>query len=98
MRVFTGNPDARIEVNSTGYPESDPRFVSNSVVSNGGAFWFYCPPMFTFMILVDQIVSEKEKRLRLGMRTMGLKVRCLTWRARVWGGGGVAGGGGFSAP
>ena len=77
VQIFTGDPNARIEVNSTGYPESDPRFVSNSVVSNGGAFWFYCPPMFTFMILVDQIVTEKEKKLRLGMRTMGLKVGCF---------------------
>lgn len=80
MRVFSGDPDARIQVRSAGYPETDPRFVSNSVVSNGGAFWFYCPPMFTFMILVDQIVTEKEKRLRLGMRTMGLKVRSLNTR------------------
>ncbi len=44
-----------------------------AVVANGGAFWFYCPPMFTFMILVNQIVSEKENKLRMGMRIMGLK-------------------------
>lgn len=47
MRVRTGDPTASIAVQSAGYPISDPRFVSNSVVSNGGAFWFYCPPMFT---------------------------------------------------
>lgn len=83
VRLFTGDDNARIKVRSTGYPETNPRFISNSVVSNGGAFWFYCPPMFTFMILVDQIVTEKEKRLRLGMRTMGLKVRFFHARERT---------------
>jgi hypothetical protein len=37
-----------------------------------GAFWFYCPPMFNFIILLNQIVTENELQLRTSMRTMGL--------------------------
>ena len=41
----------------------------------------YVPPMITFFVLLTEIVLEKENRLRLGMRMMGLKnsVYWITW-------------------
>lgn len=71
--ISLGLPNnTHIASSSAGYPIQHPRFVSDSVVSNGGAFWFYCPPMFTFMILLNQIVTEKQEKLRMGMKIMGL--------------------------
>jgi hypothetical protein len=39
--------------------------------------------MFTFMILLSQIVTEKERKLRMGMQMMGLKdsMFWLSWLA-----------------
>lgn len=37
-----------------------------------GVFWFYCPPMFNFLLFMIKITSEKEKKLRMGMSIVGL--------------------------
>lgn len=43
--------------------------------------WFFLGPMVTFFHILTEIVGEKESRLRLGMRMMGLKtsVYWLVW-------------------
>ena len=39
-----------------------------------GPVFFFCPPMLVFIILLNTIVNEKEKKLRQGMNIMGLSV------------------------
>eukprot|EP00761_Pharyngomonas_kirbyi_P004790 gb/GECH01004795.1/.p1 GENE.gb/GECH01004795.1/~~gb/GECH01004795.1/.p1 ORF type:complete len:886 (+),score=205.13 gb/GECH01004795.1/:1-2658(+) len=62
-----------MNISSRGYPQAAPGFVGSSVVAIAGGFWFYCPPMLNFIVLMNQIVTEKELKLRLGMKMMGLK-------------------------
>src|SRR5690606_12107911 len=40
-----------------------------------------CPPMLNLIVLMNQIVTEKELKLRLGMRMMGLRnfIFWLSW-------------------
>lgn len=44
------------------------------VVQIVGPVFFYCPPMFLFILLLHEIVDEKQKKLRQGMKVMGLSV------------------------
>jgi len=47
--------------------------LSFSAVKSYGALFFYCGSMFFFIILLYEIVYEREHKLRQGMRMMGLK-------------------------
>ena len=47
------------------------------VVQIIGPVFFYCPPMFLFILLLNEIVDEKQKKLRQGMKVMGLSVFLL---------------------
>jgi hypothetical protein len=42
------------------------------VIQMAGPVFFFCPPMLIFILLLNQIVREKELRLRQGMNIMGL--------------------------
>ena len=42
------------------------------IVSASGAFYFFIPPMVTFVVLLIEIVREKEYRLRHGLAMMGM--------------------------
>jgi hypothetical protein len=65
------NVQSTINIKLGGFPKAMPKITG--IVSTVGSLWFYCPPMFNFMILLTQIVAEKESKLHLCMRTMGLK-------------------------
>ena len=45
----------------------------NDTVSSYGILFFYCGLMFNFIILVYQLVTEKEKKLKEGLKLMGMK-------------------------
>ncbi|KAL0477482.1 hypothetical protein AKO1_008212 [Acrasis kona] len=81
LRVNSPDPNANISIHSAGFPEVLPAFMNQNVVSQLGAFWFYCPPVFNFIILLNQIVTENELKLRLTMGTMGLNnsMYWLSW-------------------
>ena len=44
-----------------------------AAVSTYGILFFYCGMMFSFVIIIYQIVYEKERHLKQGMKLMGLK-------------------------
>ena len=55
-----------IKMTTSNYPAPPNRFGNVvGLVSQGGGFYFYFPPMIYFMILLVDIVTEKEKKLRL---------------------------------
>lgn len=53
----------------------------NDTVQSYGVLFFFCAMMFVFVVLIYQIVFEKDKNLKLGMQLMGLKesVFWITW-------------------
>lgn len=59
------------------------RLSGYDVVAAAGAFWFYVPSMIIFFVLLTEIVLEKEKSLRVGMKMMGLSdsVYWVSWFA-----------------
>jgi ABC-type multidrug transport system ATPase subunit len=54
------------------FPRATPRVSGFSAVGWGGGYWFYLPPMFVFFTLLTEVVREKECRMRMMMRVMGL--------------------------
>eukprot|EP00211_Chloroparvula_japonica_P004797 CAMPEP_0119118978 /NCGR_PEP_ID=MMETSP1310-20130426/677_1 /TAXON_ID=464262 /ORGANISM="Genus nov. species nov., Strain RCC2339" /LENGTH=859 /DNA_ID=CAMNT_0007108387 /DNA_START=286 /DNA_END=2865 /DNA_ORIENTATION=- len=45
----------------------------NDTVKTYGVLFFFCALMFVFVVLIYQVVYEKDKRLKLGMQLMGLR-------------------------
>lgn len=74
--IHSLNPNTRTELSVSvakmGFPKSKPRFLSSSIIQMAGPVFFFCPPMLVFIILLNQIVHEKETKLRQGMNIMGL--------------------------
>ena len=55
------------------YPHVRSRFLEGyDVVAMTGGFYFYIPPMIVFVVLLTEIVREKEKFLRIGMSLIGM--------------------------
>ncbi|KAI8915746.1 hypothetical protein EDD86DRAFT_186239 [Gorgonomyces haynaldii] len=63
---------AKIDVGIKSWPVSPPSNLSDTVVQNLGPVFFFCSIMVIFLNALDTIVTEKEKRLRLGMEMTGL--------------------------
>lgn len=42
------------------------------VTFTGGAFFFFIPYMLLYLVTVNEILKEKEKKLRQGVNVMGL--------------------------
>jgi len=56
------------------YPEITFRAFENiSVMTTNGSFYLLIIPMLTFIFITTDILKEKEKSLRKGMLTMGLR-------------------------
>ena len=66
------------KISTMGFPKSKPRFLANSIIQMAGPVFFFCPPMLIFIVTLNQIVREKELKLRQGMNIMGLSVRSLS--------------------
>lgn len=55
------------------YPAPTNRWMQGyDIVTASGAFYFFIPPMVTFVVLLIEIVREKEYRLRFGLSMMGM--------------------------
>jgi len=76
------NSTTSSEVSWRKFPTPHPRISGFDVVAQQGGNWFYVVPMITFYLLLVELVEEKEARLRLGMRMMGLRTSAY-WAA--WG-------------
>lgn len=61
-----------IAADSRPFPYPPPRLKGFDVVAVVGAIWFFIIPMLTFFVLLTEIVQEKELRIRIGMRMMGM--------------------------
>jgi hypothetical protein len=63
------------------FPRAVLRVEGYDVVAANGAQWFFVPATICFMLLLNEIATEKEKKLRLGMQMMGLRgaVYWLVW-------------------
>lgn len=71
LAIHYGNAsEAAFELYESVYPEIAP---PSDAVKTYGILFFYCGGMFFFIILLYQIVYEKEHKLRQGMRMMGLR-------------------------
>lgn len=55
------------------FPKPVPRLVGYDVFSANGGQWCFVVPMLAFFTVLVELVSEKEGRLRVGMRQMGLR-------------------------
>ncbi len=56
------------------YPSMKLRLYTNfSEMSVEGSFYLLLVPMLTFIFITTDILKEKEKSLRKGMMTMGLR-------------------------
>ncbi|KAI8838123.1 hypothetical protein BC829DRAFT_404623 [Chytridium lagenaria] len=68
-----GNKDANLDIQMKDWPLIPATTVSDSIVQSLGPVFFFCSVMVIFINVLNQIVSEKEAKLRLGMEMMGLK-------------------------
>ena len=61
------------------------RLETYDVAAQNGGLWFFLPTMIIFFITFTEIVTEKELKLRLGMRMMGLNnaVYWIVWQITV---------------
>eukprot|EP00743_Colponemidia_sp_Colp-15_P008092 GILK01008768.1.p1 GENE.GILK01008768.1~~GILK01008768.1.p1 ORF type:complete len:953 (+),score=144.68 GILK01008768.1:132-2990(+) len=78
----TGKTVPTIEVSTQSFPQTaNRRLIGVDVVSSEGAFWFFIPPMVSFVVVLSEIVREKEQRLRQGLSVMGMGslVFWLSW-------------------
>lgn len=68
-----GLPEPEVTVNLQEYPSIPSRYLSGyDVISTSGPFYLFIPPMVTFVIVLTEIVREKEYRLRHGLAVMGM--------------------------
>lgn len=80
LRVFMDHPSL-VPALRLSYSEFPVLAPSNTSVRDYGSLFFYFASSFFFVVLVYEVVTEKERKLRLGMQTMGLRnsVYYLTW-------------------
>ena len=53
-----------IEIRESSFPLIEDRLFHNIDVIAGGSFYFFCSPMATFVIILMEVVREKELHLR----------------------------------
>jgi hypothetical protein len=62
------------------------RFIEGiNVAGNYGAFYFFAPYLLNFLVLINELLHEKGKKLRQGLNVMGLShnVYWLSWVVTV---------------
>ena len=75
-------PIDSIEVTTQDYPKAPNRMLQNiDIVGAYGAFYFLIPPLFIFLTIQNEIVSEKEKKLRQYLNIVGVshKSYWISW-------------------
>lgn len=69
----TGDESQAFKADYQGFPTTINRFlVGYNIVTDVGVFYFYIPPMVTFVVMLIEIVREKEYKMRHGMSVMGM--------------------------
>lgn len=62
-----------INLSYSDYPSAENRFFQGAdIVSSSGAFYFFFPPMITFVVILMEIVREKDLKLRKSLLIIGL--------------------------
>ncbi|KAL2914225.1 hypothetical protein HK105_206322 [Polyrhizophydium stewartii] len=69
----TATVKANIDISLKDWPLIPPSHLSDSVVLPLGPVFFFCSEMIIFINVLNQIVTEKELKLRHGMEVMGLR-------------------------
>ncbi len=69
-RLATAQPTLPYRLTEAGYPR--PALIPTDVVRTSGGIFFFGALMFNVVIQLGQIVYEKERKLREGMKVMGL--------------------------
>ena len=64
---------ADIDISLKDWPLIPPAQLADSIVQQLGPVFFFCSEMLIFINVLNQIVTEKELKLRHGMEVMGLK-------------------------
>lgn len=55
----------RMKIEAQDYPKIPTRFTQGyEVFAGNGAFYLFIPIMVSFILLINEILREKEKRLR----------------------------------
>ncbi|EGR29336.1 hypothetical protein IMG5_158040 [Ichthyophthirius multifiliis] len=63
----------RIQATIQDYPKLPTRFTLGfDLFSAYGAFYLFIPVMISFILLINEVLREKEKKLRQGLTTLGL--------------------------
>ena len=66
-------PVSEVDVSVQRYPTAANRYIEGyNVVTSAGAFYFFIPPMVTFVVVLIEVVREKEYGLRNGLAVIGL--------------------------
>jgi ABC-type multidrug transport system ATPase subunit len=60
------------EVTFKEFPITLLRIAQLSLANQSGGTLYFIPPMIIFFVLLTEVVSEKESKLRVGMKMMGL--------------------------
>ncbi|KAI9204486.1 uncharacterized protein BJ171DRAFT_424289 [Polychytrium aggregatum] len=69
----SGATPATMDVSLKDWPVSPPKVVSDTIVQQLGPVFFFCSEMIIFITVLNQVVTEKEQKLRHGMEMMGLR-------------------------
>jgi len=73
LSEVTGIDVANITVARRTYPVVSWNVSAEDVVASYGVLFFYCGMMFSFVIIIYQLVYEKENKLKQGMLLMGME-------------------------
>lgn len=64
---------ARISVSTQNYPQTQLKmFEGIDIVDSQGSIYFFIAPMIAFIVILNDITNEKEKRLRQGLSVVGV--------------------------
>ena len=81
-RAGPGSPRVTVDYDMSlkDFPKPPPRISGFSVFANSGAQWTFLPGALSFFVILTGLVQEKEDKLRVGMRQMGL-IMSAYWAA-----------------
>lgn len=69
----SGKSVPKLDLDMQSYPIVRSRYMNGyDVVVAAGAFYFFIPPMVTFVVIMIELAREKEQSLRQGLNVMGM--------------------------
>ena len=73
ISYYSGGQNSSLTYEAQAFPAPTNRWMDGyDIVTTSGAFYFFIPPMVTFVVMLIEIVREKEYRLRHGLAMMGM--------------------------